>query len=111
VLVCRATVPGVRHAEHLLRDIESPIAIAAVGPSRWPGSVLATAGPCLRACRETGRLVTVPVDRKLESTGLTAAPLPKPVLAAGRELLEVIAGITDGRTKAPPAPRQKGSRP
>jgi hypothetical protein len=111
VVVCRATVPGVRHAEHLLRDVESPVAIAAVGPSRWPGSVLATAGPCLRAYRETGRLVAVPVDRKLESTGLTAAPLTKSVLAAGRELLELLAGITDDRTTAPPAPRQKGSRP
>jgi hypothetical protein len=111
VLVCRATVPGVRHVEHLLRDVESPVVIAAVGPSRWPGSVLATAGPCLRACRETRRLVAVPVDRKLENTGLTAAPLPKPVIAAGRELLELLTGITDGRTKASPAPRQKGSRP
>jgi len=97
VLVCRATVPGLRQTEHLLTGIAGiagvagrPVVIAAVGPSRWPGAVRAGCGPALRAARAAGLVVGVPADRRLESLGLTADALPKPVAAAGRQLAALL---------------------
>ncbi len=100
VLVCRATVPGLRQTEHLLAGLTGiaglagaagrPVVIAAVGPSRWPGAVRAGCGPALRAARAAGLVVGVPADRHLESLGLTADALPKPVAAAGRQLAALL---------------------
>jgi hypothetical protein len=91
VIVCRPTVPGVRFAEHLLDQVAGrPPVVAAVGPSRWPGEVTATLGPGLRALRGAGHVVAVPWDRRLEITGLTSRPLPKPVHAAGGALLALL---------------------
>jgi hypothetical protein len=91
VVVCRPTVPGVRLTEQLLDQLaRRPVVVAAVGPSRWPGEVTATLGPRLRALRAEGRVIVVPTDRRLEVTGLTSSPLPKPVRSAGRLLLERI---------------------
>ena len=88
VLVCRATVPGVRQTEQLLAALPGrPPLIAAVGAAKWPGVVTASCGPLLRAAREAGRLVSVPFDRQLDVTGLTAAPLSKPLTTAGRALV------------------------
>jgi hypothetical protein len=117
VLVCRASVPGVRHVEQLLGATDQTIAVAALGPARWHGAVQATAGPRLRACRETGRLVAVPADRQLESIGLTTSALPKSVVAAGRTLLALIDAAHGGgatavrRTDAPSTTKGKGNHP
>ena len=88
VLVCRPTVPAVRQAEQLLVDLQSihPVLLAAPGSGRWPGAVTASCGPAMRAIREAGRVVTVPLDRRLEVDGVTADPLPRPIAAAGKAL-------------------------
>ncbi|WP_157937131.1 hypothetical protein [Geodermatophilus chilensis] len=91
VVVCRPTVPGVRLTEQLLEQLaRRPVVVAAVGPSRWPGEVSASLGPRLRALRAAGRVIPVPTDRRLEVTGPTSSPLPRPVRSAGRSLLERI---------------------
>lgn len=91
VVVCRPTVPGVRLAEQLLTRLPGPpVAVACVGERRWPGEVSASVGPLLAGLRATGRLVPVPLDRHLAVTGPGSGPLPKPVAAAGRVLLELI---------------------
>ena len=88
VLVCRPTVPAVRQAEQLLADLRSirPVVIAAPGGGRWPGAVTASCGTPMRAAREAGRVVRVPLDRRLEVDGVTADPLPRPIAAAGKTL-------------------------
>jgi hypothetical protein len=102
VVVCRPTVPGVRLTEQLLDQLSrQPFVVAAVGPSRWPGEVTATLGPRLRALRAEGRVIVVPTDRRLEITGPTSSPLPKPVRSAGRSLLE---RINDGHPGGPARP-------
>jgi hypothetical protein len=91
VVVCRPTVPGVRLTEQVLDQLApQPVVVAAVGPSRWPGEVTASLGPCLRALRAAGRVVPVPMDRHLEVTGPTSSALPKPLRSAGRSLLELL---------------------
>jgi len=126
VVVCRPTVPGVRMVEHLLAQLagqaQLTVLVAAVGPARWAGEVKATVGPRLRQLRTGGLVVTVPVDRHLEITGLSHAPLPRSVLVAGRVLLELLdntpnngAPATPGcspssaMTSVPPAPDLKGT--
>jgi hypothetical protein len=87
VVVCRPTVPGVRLAEHVLSQLaEQPVAVAVVGPARWPQAVKANFGPQLRELRSRGRVVRVPVDRRLQTAGLTGDRLPEAVEAAGRSL-------------------------
>lgn len=95
VIVCRATVPGVRLTEQVLGQVlgqvtGAPIVVAAVGPRRWPGEITASLGPRLRELRSGGRVVPVPTDRRLEITGPDASPLPKPVRAAGRALWQLL---------------------
>jgi hypothetical protein len=111
VVVCHLTVPGVRAAEQLLTQLcDQPVLVAAIGARRWPGEVTASLGPRLRAMRTTGRVVTVPTDRHLQVTGLTHAPLPKRVLAAGRSLLALLEDDSPGAaTQAQPS-RMKGSK-
>jgi hypothetical protein len=112
VLVCRPTVPGVRLVEQVLATLgDGLVALAAVGPSRWPGEVTASQGQRLRALRAADALVTVPRDRHLEVTGATNSPLPKSVTAAGRALLGLIdaAHPGDATTSAHSAPRRKGT--
>lgn len=99
VLVFRVTVPGVQHAERVLAELgqsggiapgNCPVLLAAVGPDRWPGVVTSAAGPLLGQRQRGGQLVSVPVDRRLERTGLTGSPLPKAVAGAGRDLLRLL---------------------
>jgi hypothetical protein len=97
VLVCRPTVPGVRLTEQLLGHLaHRPAAIAAIGPSRWPGEVTSSLGPRLRALRAAGRVVPVPTDRRLQVTGLASSSLPKSVRTAGRQLLGLLDGSHPG---------------
>lgn len=113
VVVCRPTVPGVRLTEQVLsRLAEQPVVVAVVGPRRWPGEVTSSLGPRLRAARAAARVVTVPTDRRLEVTGPTQSPLPKPVRAAARALLRLLADA-DSRVPAVPAssaPARNGAR-
>jgi hypothetical protein len=93
VVVCRATVPAVRQLEQLLAALHDPEpAIAAVGLGKWPGSVMASCGPLVRAAQDARRVVPLPVDRALEATGLTSAPLPKQLVSAGRALAAHVLG-------------------
>jgi len=86
VVVTRVTVPAVRQTEHVLAAVDGEPVIAAVGPARWPRAVVGSCGPRLLRLRSRGRVVRVPVDRRLEIAGLTGDRLPKPVAAAGRSL-------------------------
>ena len=98
VVACRATIPGVRLTEQLLSRLDpSPVVVALLGGGRrWPGEVTSSCGPRLSALRTAGRVVTVPVDGHLAITGPTHAPLPKAVLAAGRELLGLLDSAHEG---------------
>ncbi|WP_245160247.1 hypothetical protein [Blastococcus sp. CT_GayMR20] len=105
VVVTRVTVPAVRQTEHLLGAVAGTAVVAAVGPARWPQAVEASCGPQLRELRVRGRVVPVPVDRRLEPAGLTGNRLPKPVTAAGRALaaLLVPTGLPQPRHRRRPA--------
>lgn len=102
VVVCRPTVPGVRLTEQLLEQLGGrPVVVAAVGPRRWSGEVTGSLGPHLLALRAAGRVVSVPMDRRLQVTGPTSAPLPKPLRGAGRALLELLDdGLFGAATRA-----------
>jgi hypothetical protein len=95
VVVTRLTVPAVRQAEHVLAAVDGEPVVAAVGPARWPRVVQASCGPRLRELRSRGRVVRVPVDRRLETTGLTGDRLPKPVASAGRSLAALLVPAED----------------
>ena len=90
VLVTRVTVPAVRQTEHAMAAIDGETVVAAVGPARWPRPVEANCGPLLTQARSSGRVVRVPVDRRLESTGLTGDQLPRSVAGAGRSLAALL---------------------
>jgi hypothetical protein len=115
VVVCRPTVPGVRLAEQLLNSITGPVIVASVGSSKWPGEVNASLGPRLRELRAINAVVAVPADRRLEVTGPTNSPLPKPVFTAGRSLLGLIDAARSGDAtrqrdeSAQSMPRRKGT--
>ncbi|GAA4752761.1 hypothetical protein GCM10023328_39980 [Modestobacter marinus] len=97
VVVCRPTVPGVRLTEALLDQLrDQVVVIAAVGARRWPGEVAASSGPRLRALRLAGQVVAVPLERRLEVTGLTGQPLPSSIQAAGRALLALLSSRRPG---------------
>lgn len=111
VVVCRPTVPGVRLAEQLLNSVTGRVIVASVGAGKWPGEVSASLGPRLRELRAANAVVPVPADRRLEVTGPTNSPLPKPVATAGRSLLGQIDAARSGDATASgqPAPRRKGT--
>jgi hypothetical protein len=105
VVVCRPTVPGVRLTEQLLEQLApQAVVVAAVGRSRWPGEVIGSVGPTLRALRAAGRVVPVPMDRRLQVAGPTSSPLPRPLRAAGRSLLELLDDGHPGASTRPSAP-------
>ncbi len=101
VVVTRATVPAVRQAEHVLAALADEPVVAAVGPARWPRAVQASCGPRLRELRSLGRVVRVPVDRRLETAGLNGDRLPKPVASAGRSMAAFLVPAED------PQPRHR----
>jgi hypothetical protein len=90
VVVTRMTVPAVRQTEHVLAAVDGEPVVAAVGPARWSRAVQASCGPRLRELRSRGRVVRVPVDRRLETAGLTGDLLPKPLAAAGGSLAALL---------------------
>ena len=102
VVVCRPTVPGVRLTEQVLSQLTArPVVVAVVGPARWPQAVKANCGPRLRELRARGRVVRVPIDRRLQTAGLTGDRLPKGVQAAGRSLAALL------MPAVPPPPRHR----
>jgi hypothetical protein len=111
VVACRATIPGVRMTEQLLDRLDSAhVVLAMLGQRRWPGEVTSSSGPRLRALRDAGRIVAVPLDQHLAITGPTYAPLPKAVLAAARVLLgRLDTAGPGGTTTAQSTPRRKGT--
>lgn len=101
VVVTRVTVPAVRQTDHVLTVVGGDAVVAAVGPARWPRAVEASCGPRLAELRSRHRVVRVPIDRRLEITGLTGDRLPKPVAAAGRSLAALLMPVV------PPQPRHR----
>jgi hypothetical protein len=114
VIACRATIPGVRLTEQMLNRLtEATVVVAVLGGHRWPGEVTASCGPRLSALRAAGRVVTVPLDGHLAITGPTHVPLPKAVVAAGRDVLGLLDSAHEGAA-SPTAhralrPRRKGT--
>lgn len=110
VVVCRATIPGVRLTEQMLNRLtDATVVVAVLGARRWPGEVIASCGPRLGALRTAGRVVTVPLDAHLAITGPTHVPLPKAVLAAGRDVLGLLDSAQEGAA-SPTAHRALRSR-
>lgn len=112
VVVTRVTVPAVRQTEHVLSAVDGEVTVAAVGPARWPRAVQAGCGPRLGELRSRGRVVRVPVDRRLETAGLNGDPLSPSVAAAGRALAAVVvpAEAPQHRRHRRAAPHLPGSR-
>lgn len=95
VVVCRPTVPAVRRTEQLLEALTThSVVVGAVGSRRWSSEVLASLGPRLRTLRGANRVVSVPVNRRLEVAGLSSAPLPRPLHSAGRSLLQLFEALS-----------------
>jgi len=95
VLICRLSVPGMRRLETALDLLgEDRVIGAVVGPPhrRWPRSVACTLGPLTRSLIRSERLVSVREDRRLALFGLTSTDLPRPVMAAGQDLLTLMEG-------------------
>jgi hypothetical protein len=90
ILVARATIPALRQLEQALATSPGDPVVVVVGPSRWARSVRVTAGPLLKAEMAAGRVVTVPSDRRLRVTGISSAPLPKGVVEAGRQIFTCV---------------------
>jgi len=106
LLACRATVPGLQRAEHALQRLEDQrrdavaagrldpatpaprVLLAVVGPDRWAGPVRASVGPRVVRLQRDGRVLTIPLDRRLDLLGPSPDSLPKAVLKAGRVLLQ-----------------------
>lgn len=89
VMVCRATVPSVRRAEHVLSQ-RSARAVAVVGATKWPAAVRLSLGVHLRDLDSARRVVFFPRDEGLEVNGLSADPLPASTIRAARGLLDLL---------------------
>ena len=87
------TLPWLRRLETVLAglDTSTDATVAVVGPSRrrWPKALSFSVGPLARELDAAGRLVAVPLDRRLALHGLDSAPLPPRVLAAGAVLADL----------------------
>lgn len=100
LLVCRATVPGVRHAELALVGLPGQPFVVGVGAGRWPRPVKFAFGPRLAQATHDGRVGLVPPDRRLAQNGIDGAPFGGPVAAAATRLAELVGpGITGPRTR------------
>ena len=91
VLVCRASIPGLRFAEVALHRLAAPgTVLAAVGHRRLPRLVEASAGPRMTELLASGRVVCFDHDRRLATEGLDDRPLRKTLLASASRLLDVL---------------------
>jgi hypothetical protein len=94
VLIATCTVPGMRRLESTLALLgDMPRIAAVVGPPRrrWPSTVQHGTGSLTRTLDHAGRLLSIPVDRRLAVTGLDSTPLPASLLDAATELLYLTA--------------------
>ena len=99
VLVCRATVPGLRSAEVALHRLGARgVVLAVVGARRLPNVVQRTAGLRVSELQATGRVVCFDHDRRLAVEGADDRPLPKPLLASAGRVLDILEAdaVTDG---------------
>jgi hypothetical protein len=92
LVVCRASVPGLRAAEQMIVDLptEQPAAVVAVGSTQLTGVATASLGRRLRQLAAEGRIVGIPDVPRYRVTGPSAAPLPQPIAAAGARLAALI---------------------
>lgn len=91
VLVCVATVPGIRALDASLRLIghRDDVVCAVVGPPRrkW-APVLNLVADSVGVVDDSGRLFAIPEDRSIAVNGLTQDPLPARLVSACRPILE-----------------------
>lgn len=99
VVATTATMPGMRRLAVVMDLLSSrwepdQLVVAVRGPRRrrWPRGVEVAGGPVVRRALAAIPLVVIPEDRELGVTGLDTRPLPAPLLAAARHLLELAAG-------------------
>lgn len=97
VLVCRASVPGVRFAERALAELPEDSQLAAVGASKWPRVVVSSFGPHVTRAIEDGRTALVPSDRQLAVEGIDERPMPRAVVTAVAHLVGPPTGVPDPR--------------
>lgn len=99
VLVTTATIAGFRRLDalvELLGDVKPNarprLHLAVVGPRRkkWPRGLEHSGGLATRQVLTSDRVVQIPHDRDLATSGLDSRPLPEAVLSAGAELLAQI---------------------
>lgn len=94
VVVTRPTVPGVRRLEAAvgLLGLGRVCGVVVGVEKRWPRPVEQALGTSGRALRADGRLFGLPHDPILAMEGLTAEPLPAPILAGCSAVLTVLEG-------------------
>ncbi|WP_310961339.1 hypothetical protein [Nocardioides terrisoli] len=110
VMVCRATVPGVRRAELALEQLPTTAVLAAIAPlgsRRWQGPVHASMGPRARRLAAAGQMVLVSGDRRLAISGIDSTPLPRSVLAAGARLADLLAAEPAESTRTNPSMKER----
>ncbi len=91
VAVTRGTLPGLRHLEATLANLDSRtrVAAAVLGPPRprWPKELIHSLGPLTRDLDRDGALHVIAEDRTLAVHGLDEHPLPPTLLTAARTLV------------------------
>ena len=94
VVVATPTIPGLRRLETALALLDGTPMVAVVGPPRrrWPNPVAHSLGPLTKALDRAGRVVVIPLDRRLAFAGPEPTALPAPLVAAAERLLQ-LAGI------------------
>lgn len=96
VLVSRATVAGLRRVETALAALHATAPVLAVlGPPvrRWPRELRHAIGDRTQTVIDANRLVGVALDADLALAGIRANPLPGPLLAAGKTLMDLVKGL------------------
>ncbi len=82
MVVCRASVPGVRRVELALEGLPGRPVVAAVGARRWPAAVVASWGPRLAQAVSEDRAVLIPSVRRVEVNGIDSEALPRSITGA-----------------------------
>jgi hypothetical protein len=94
VLVCRASVGGVRRAEQALAQHDGDVLLAMVGSSRWSRDLAGELGPHTTGLVDRGRCVLFPCDRRLERFGPDTSPFSRRVMAAAGHLANLVGPLT-----------------
>ena len=107
VVVCRASVPGVGHAESALSALPGGPLVAAVGARRWPPAARASFGPRLAHAVSEGRALLIPSDPRVVVNGVDSEAFPGGIAAAAQRLVALLEPPVSGSTVHP---RRKGIR-